>query len=797
MDQKDLRYFEAKCIQEEAPRCQSFCPLHVDARSFCKKMANAQYNEALAILYKTMPIPLITIALCEGLCKKHCLRNELGGSIELPSLERSCLTLATKTPLIRPITAKGKKVALIGTGLSALSAAWELIKKGITPTFFNAPTKEDLPNLLTEKDFLATIASLEEFGCVFLNEDVNLDNIKLTELKNSWDAVLICSANIINCDYKLKDSFTLETEHEGIFAVPFETAKNTIEQIAFGKKLALSVERSFQNVSLSVGREKEDAYSSKLQTDLTGINSLSALIPNTDGYDENTTLLEAGRCMQCDCMQCVRKCAYLKEYKAYPKAYTRQIYNNGAVIMAIRQANTMINSCMLCGLCEEICPEDFSMEKLCLSVREELVENKQMPPTAHEFALNDMFFANEEALIEKSAPTNGTTALSTEKSLTDTKKATPNTQKSLTDTEKTTPSTGKSAYVFFPGCQLTGISPHLVEESYKFLQENFAHSVALYTHCCGAPAHWAGQKELFKNLRETIKEAWNNFGQATFIVTCPTCIKMFQEFLPEIKTLSLWEILLNTDIAHALINKKEYILHDSCSARHNLPLQKDIRKIADKYSLTFHEPELSKSLTQCCGFGGLLDNVNPNLAKKAAKERIDTLQAVKDTTSIVTYCAMCKNMFAKTGVKAVHFLEILFPNATSYHDETMLIGISLRRENRLKLKNRLLKNIWKEDFELATSPLNIVYSESSLADMEKYHILKTDIINVFTDFLKHGKSFVDGKDTDAQTINYRSKNVMFWLTFTEEKTATGSIYTVKELWSHRMEIITPNMEEEK
>ena len=34
MDQKELRDWEAKCIQEEPPACRAGCPLSVDARAF-------------------------------------------------------------------------------------------------------------------------------------------------------------------------------------------------------------------------------------------------------------------------------------------------------------------------------------------------------------------------------------------------------------------------------------------------------------------------------------------------------------------------------------------------------------------------------------------------------------------------------------------------------------------------------------------------------------------------------------------------------------------------------------------
>jgi len=61
--------------------------------------------------------------------------------------------------------------------------------------------------------------------------------------------------------------------------------------------------------------------------------------------------------------------------------------------MGSRSANLLINSCSLCGLCEAVCPEDFAMQDLCLQARRSMVQRGKMPPSAHEFALEDMAFS--------------------------------------------------------------------------------------------------------------------------------------------------------------------------------------------------------------------------------------------------------------------------------------------------------------------------------------------------------------------------------------------------------------------
>lgn len=57
MEQADLRNYESRCIQEEAPQCTAACPLHVDARKLCDLAAKGKWEQAWMLLAKTFPLP--------------------------------------------------------------------------------------------------------------------------------------------------------------------------------------------------------------------------------------------------------------------------------------------------------------------------------------------------------------------------------------------------------------------------------------------------------------------------------------------------------------------------------------------------------------------------------------------------------------------------------------------------------------------------------------------------------------------------------------------------------------------
>ena len=759
MEQHELRQWEAQCTQEEAPRCQSYCPLHIDVRTFCKKLAAGNINEAWAVLYKSMPMPHITANLCNGTCMETCLRKNLGGSINMPELERFCAGSATKNPILRPLPSKGKRVLILGGGLAAMAAAWDLAKKGITPTVCaEKPYGNILPHI-PEDAFSQHETAIGKLGVQFSSAPMP-DNLEAACAE--WDAVLLATpeaATRYTCT--LTDSKLLTTDIPCVFSVPSPLPNATIACIALGRTMALSAERSMQNVSIDAGRETEGSYISRLQTDTSSHASLPVLPAGDNGYDESTAMLEAGRCMQCECMQCVNNCVFLEEFKSYPKIYARQIYNNAAIVMGTRHANKMINSCMLCGLCEEICPEDFAVQNLCLTARQDMVAEATMPPSAHEFALRDMAFANTSGMVARNAP-----------------------------------NTSASTYAFFPGCQLPAISPHLVESTYTYLRDMLEEPVGLFIHCCGAPAHWSGRKELTEATTSQIRHHWEHMGKPELITGCPTCATMLAELLPEIPTRSLWEVLEEVGLPPtARLPKQPYVLHDPCSTRHDEPMRTHVRSITEHLQLSVAEPHLSGSLTECCGYGGLLDNANPQLSQKASQHRANVLsECSEEERDVLTYCAMCRDMLARTGKRTIHLLDILFPNKASTltccntDPATIPVtGFSDRRENRMRLKEHLLTSLWGEAETVFgdTAPA-ISYTEQAAVHMEERRILRSDLRKV-VDYVERTGNSLFNTQTQHYVASFRPVSVTYWIEYTRD--AEG--YHIHNAWSHRMQILPP------
>ena len=184
------------------------------------------------------------------------------------------------------------------------------------------------------------------------------------------------------------------------------------------------------------------------------------------GFTEAAASAEAGRCLHCQCLTCVAHCAVLEKYKSYPKAYARQIYNNSSNVVGIRQANTMINSCMLCGRCEVVCPGNFSMAAVCLDARRIMVAPG---PDAGLRPMNSPCATWPVRRQRGAAPW---CAMPRGRAR-------------------------EQVPVFFPGCQLPASDPDGVDRRLcrpAPASGTYGGGVA-GLFCCGAPAHWAGRRK--------------------------------------------------------------------------------------------------------------------------------------------------------------------------------------------------------------------------------------------------------------------------------------------------------------
>ena len=762
MNQDELKRQEDKCTQENPPACTAGCPIHVDARKLMLDIHNQDLKSALATLQKKQPFPGIIGRICDHPCENVCKRKEVGTPIAVSALERFCVqNQAGKKTKAGIVPSKDQTVAVVGSGLRGLTAAYDLAKKGYKVSLFEKTDRLGGNLWSFPEDQLPPEVIAEELSVLNrLNIQIELNTATtrqdIAKLQEEFDGVYIGLANksndvrvLLGEQYEV-DPLTCATSIPGLFSGALLGNDSPINSVADGRKAAVSIDRYLQGVSLTASRVGEGTFDTKLCVNTKGITPLAA-VPMSDefgGYTAEEAVQEAGRCLNCQCLECVKACKYLESYGSYPKKYLRQIYNNNTIVMGMRHANKMINSCSLCGQCAVVCPQGLDLGETCKATRESMVSTGKMPLSAHDFALRDMDFNNSEEFA-------------------------------LTRHQ---PGYNSSKYVFFPGCQLGASSPEQVEKVYAYLTEKLSGGVALMLRCCGAPADWAGDQDLFQNSLKVLVAEWESLGKPQIIVACSTCHSMFRERFPEV--VSLWELMSDLDlpVQRSSVSGGKLAVQDACTTRHEPVIQDAVRHILTKLGYEVEELPYSRERTKCCGFGGLTSFANPELAKKIVEERIS-----ESTTDYVAYCAMCRDNFASKGKRTFHLLDLIFGTNLEAAAIRPSVGLSYRHENRAKLKRKLLHSLWKEapqEKEEVYRTINLLLDERVLEIMEDRRILIEDIQQVIELAERTGRKFIN-PDNGHSLAHFRPVKVTYWVEYQPQEQG----FVVLNVYSHRMEVV--------
>jgi len=731
---EELEAREHLCVHEQPPYCNAACPLKLDTKAMVAAIAAGDLNKAMQLYEKITPFPHILSAGCEAPCEGKCKLCSLGEGVSVRELEAAAVRYGERAKKRGLLRKKTKKAAIFGADLFSLFLAGELARKMYPVTVY-----------CTEEDHAALIGACIPQLSAQVREAATADLIKLdirfefsadpaaayAEDAKKYD--LLCAAyetaQKLYPGLEVDDAVMVCRAHrlitgktEGVLGAAFDA-----------KKAALSADRLAQGLDPSNTRGEEGSVETRLFTNTEGVLP-SKRIACTD---KEAAVAEASRCIQCHCDECIKGCAYLQHYNKFPRILTREIYNNVSIIMGDHMMNKPINACSLCGQCSVLCPNGYDMAEVCKLARENMVYTGKMSLAPHEFALMDMVFSNDEAFLCRNQP-----------------------------------GFEKCRYVFFPGCQATAIAPATVKAAYLDLCQRLEGGVALILGCCGAICDWAGRHEMYEDTVKFLDEKLAQLGSPTIIAGCPTCKKQLSCH----ETVGVWEILEEIGLpqkAHRL--DKPIAIHDACGARGDAATQASIRRIAESLGCQVAATEYEGDKSPCCGYGGLTQFTNREVAKKMTEKCLE-----RSDLPYLSYCMACRDRFAREGRESMHLLELVYGTSADQCPD-----ISAKRYNRLGLKQQLLKDYWNEDVEEVDLGFIIEYTPEAEVMMDDRMILKTDVIRVLQSLRETGEAIRE-EETGLIVTRARLGNVTFWVKFTE--TETG--YLVHRAYSHRMKVTT-------
>jgi len=126
--------------KEGTAPCRVGCPLGINIPGFICLLGKDKPDEALSLINQAAPLAGILGRVCSHPCEDNCERSEVDSPVFIKALHRFAADNASQdldysTP---QAGARPHKIAIVGSGPSGLAAAWELARRGYSPTVFES-----------------------------------------------------------------------------------------------------------------------------------------------------------------------------------------------------------------------------------------------------------------------------------------------------------------------------------------------------------------------------------------------------------------------------------------------------------------------------------------------------------------------------------------------------------------------------------------------------------------------------------------------------------------------------------
>ena len=141
-DAREAMLEASRCLGCKNPRCVAACPVGIDIPAFIHQVAEGNFAEASSIISRDSSLPSICGRVCpqETQCEGSCILGIKGEPVAIGRLERFVADhhMAHGEDRITVPQKNGKKVAVVGSGPSGLTAAGDLARLGYEVTVYEA-----------------------------------------------------------------------------------------------------------------------------------------------------------------------------------------------------------------------------------------------------------------------------------------------------------------------------------------------------------------------------------------------------------------------------------------------------------------------------------------------------------------------------------------------------------------------------------------------------------------------------------------------------------------------------------
>ena len=111
-------------------------------------------------------------------------------------------------------------------------------------------------------------------------------------------------------------------------------------------------------------------------------------------------------------------------------------------------------------------------------------------------------------------------------------------------------------------------------------------------------------------------------GVRTVLTACPNCFRVFKEYGNGLEVKTVYEVLAEQGRPSSPATAgKPVVIHDPCAIRHEIPVHDAVRTLVRNQGLPVEEMAHHGVKTLCCGEGGAVGLLAPELAGQWGQKR--------------------------------------------------------------------------------------------------------------------------------------------------------------------------------